>query len=496
MNIQIPSHEEIQKAYAEGEKAIVALFDKISGQLTGLAQQLEKQAQLIQDLQANAAKNSSNSSKPPSSDGYGKKNRTTSQREKGQKNNGGQYGHKGETLNQVENPDDIQVHNKEYCENCTASLAEVEVAKVEERQVFDIPAMRIEVVAHRASTKICPQCQTENKGDFPENVTQPVQYGNGVKTIATYLNAGHFIPVERTAQIFKDLFGQSPSEAFILKAGEKLAQQIEPARIAIKEQLQQAAVLNSDETGLRVKGKLHWLHSASTDKLTDYEVHAKRGKDAMDAAGILENFQGKLVHDHWKAYFNYENCEHIACNAHHLRELDYLEKQYQQKWAGEMATLLVTIKNTIADTPPEQKALSSEQLILFEHQYDSLVKKGLEENPFTAAAQTPEGETKKRGSPKQTPAYNLLARLRDFKSGTLAFMYDFSVPFDNNLAERDIRMVKVKQKVSGGFRTFEGAQQFAFIRGYISTVRKNSVSIFDAIKDAFSGKPFIPSFQS
>ena len=290
------------------------------------------------------------------------------------------------------------------------------------------------------------------------------------------------------------MFGQSPSEAFILNAGKQLEQKIEPARVAIKEQLQQAKILHVDETGLRVEGKLHWLHSASTDKLTDYEVHAKRGKEAMDAAGILENFHGKLVHDHWKVYFSYDGCEHAACNAHHLRELDYLEKQFQQPWAGEMATLLVNIKNTLADLPLEQDSLSPGQLILFEQQYDVLIKKGLEAYPYTEAS-SPEGGKKKRGKPKQTPAYNLLARLRDYKGGTLAFMYDFSVPFDNNLAERDIRMVKVKQKVSGGFRTFAGAQQFASIRGYISTARKNSVSIFIAIKDAFSGNPFIPSIQ-
>ena len=175
------------------------------------------------------------------------------------------------------------------------SLTDVPVSKVEERQVFDIPAMKITVTAHQSTLKVCPECQTENKGDFPENVSQSVQYGDGVKTVATYFTTGHFIPVERTAQIFKDLFGQSPSEAFILNAGKQLEQKVEPARAAIKEQLQQAEILHVDETGLRVVGKLHWLHSASTDKLTDYEVHAKRGREAMDAAGILENFHGKLI---------------------------------------------------------------------------------------------------------------------------------------------------------------------------------------------------------
>ncbi|NOQ35838.1 MAG: transposase, partial [Methylococcaceae bacterium] len=250
------------------------------------------------------------------------------------------------------------------------------------------------------------------------------------------------------------------------------------------------------------EGKLHWLHSASTDKLTDYEVHKKRGQEGIDAAGILEGYEGKLVHDHWKPYFTYDDCEHIACNAHHLRELIYIGKQFRQPWAGEMATLLVEIKGTIDeikdafdDTKADKNHLSEAQLLLFEKHYDALIITGLEENPFVAA-EVVEGKAKKRGKPKQTPAHNLLVRLRDFKTGTLAFMYDFSIPFDNNLAERDVRMVKVKQKVSGGFRTLEGAKEFASIRSYISTARKNSVSIFGAIRDAFSGNPFIPAPQS
>lgn len=493
MSIQIPSHAKIREAFRKGEDAIVALFDEFGEQLIELAQQLQKQSVIIQELQAKAAKNSRNSSKPPSSDGYSKQNRTTSLRPKGQNPNGGQPGHQGETLKLVEDPDKIETHDKVCCEKCQASLEDVEVSSVEERQVFDIPAMKIVITAHQATVKICPECQTENKGEFPEQVAQPVQYGDGVKTVASYFNNEHFVPVARTAQIFKDLYGQAPSEATILKASKQLKQHIQPAREAVKEMLHQEPVLHADETGLRVEGKLHWLHSVSTDKLTDYEVHPKRGKEAMDAAGILEGYEGKLVHDHWKPYFAYEDCEHIACNAHHLRELEYIEKQYQQPWAGEIATLLVEIKNAIDVAKPEQTQLSKKQLLLFEKHYDALIRKGLEQNPFVAA-EVIEGQPKKRGRPKQTPAHNLLVRLRDYKSGTLAFMYDFSVPFDNNLAERDIRMVKVKQKVSGGFRTQEGAKQFASIRSYISTARKNSINIFDAIQDAFSGTPYIPAY--
>ena len=495
MNIQIPSHEKIKEAFRQGEEAVVALFDEFGGQLIDLAQQLQKQSDSIQELQAKLSKNSKNSSKPPSSDGYSKQNRTTSLRKKSKKLKGGQAGHKGETLKQSNHPDEVKTYDKTCCDNCQASLEAVEPSAVEERQVFDIPAMKIVVTAHQATVKICPECQTENKGDFPEKVTRPVQYGDGVKTVATYFNNEHFIPIARTAQIFKDLYGQTLSEATIIGACKQLNQHIEPARKLVKQWLHQASVLHCDETGLRVEGKLHWLHSASTDKLTDYEVHPKRGKEGMDAAGILEGYQGKLVHDHWKTYFAYDECEHIACNAHHLRELIYIEKQYQQPWAGEMATLLVEIKNAIDNIKPEKNHLSKGQLLAFEKRYNRLIIQGLEKNPLVVV-QVIEGQPKKRGKTKQTPAHNLLVRLRDFKTGTLAFMHDFSIPFDNNLAERDIRMVKVKQKVSGGFRTQDGAKEFASIRSYISTARKNSVSIFGALQDAFSGNPFIPSLQS
>jgi len=495
MNLQLPSLDEIQAAFKQGEAEVVALFDKVSLQIVELAEQLAKQAEVIKELQAKAAKNSRNSAKPPSSDGYGKANKTESLRKPGEHSNGGQTGHTGSTLNAVETPDHIETHDPNCCIECHTSLGEVEVERVEERQVYDIPAMKIEVTAHRVIFKKCPGCGTENKGDFPETVTQPVQYGQGVKTWAAYFNNQHFIPVARTAQIFKDLLGHAPSEATLLKANLKLVELIEPARLAVKEQLQQADVLHLDETGLRVKGKLHWLHSASTDKLTDYTVHGKRGKEAMAEAGVLDEFTGKMVHDHWKVYFTYEQSEHALCNAHHLRELNFIEKQYQQPWAADMAALLIEIKDEVEKTAPETDHLSLHACELFEQRYDEIVTQGLNDNPY-AAPENKEGQAKKRGRPKQTPAYNLLIRFRDFKSETLAFMHDFRVPFDNNQAERDIRMVKVKQKVSGGFRTFEGAQQFGAIRGYISTAHKNAINIFDAITSAFSGSPFIPQPQA
>jgi transposase len=486
MNFSIPDEKEIRTAFGEGEEAVVALFGGVIAQVEKLAAQLEKQAGMLKDLQARLSKNSRNSGKPPSSDGYGKENRTTSLRKSGQKSNGGQPGHKGRTLERSENPDHTETHKPDECTECGMSLDDVVAVGEEERQVYDIPAIRIEVTAHRAEIKICPGCGTENRGEFPENVERGVRYGSGVKTWAAYFGNQHHIPLERTAQIFEDLIGHGISEGSLLKASEELSEYVRPSIEATAELLRDAEILKADETGLRVKGKLHWLHVASADLLTHYEVHERRGKGAMDAAGILGEFKGTAVHDHWKSYFGYKNCNHALCNAHHLRELEFIGKQYEQSRAGDMADLLLEIKEEIEKIKPDRNSFKPEEIGEFEHQYDEIVRRGFADNPFTPPKE------KKRGRVKKTPPLNLLTRLRDYRTETLAFMYDFRVPFDNNAAERDVRMMKVKQKVSGCFRTFEGAERFACIRGYISTARKNSRNIFEAIKDAFLGNPFIP----
>jgi transposase len=492
MNIRLPTREEIHIAFAQGEAAVVELILGLGTQFEELAEQLKTQAAALNELQARLEKNSRNSSKPPSSDGYGKPKRTVSLRVPGQKPNGGQLGHEGQTLISSESPDRIELHPVLTCAQCGLSLASVATTADEERQVFDIPAMRIEVTAHRVEIKLCPACGTENRGLFPDGVNSPVQYGNGIKTWATYFQSQHFVPVKRTAQIFEDLLNHRIAEGTLIKAGQELAVEIAPATAAVKEYLRQSAVVNTDESGLRVKGKLHWLHVVATDELTDYSVHAQRGKPAMDDAGILPEFQGRMVHDHWKSYFGYQDCTHALCNAHHLRELKFIETQYGQPWAGQMAELLLEIKKMVATIQATgSETLSLESIALFEKRYDQILDAGYTVNPRPPPR--PKNAPKKKGRLAQPPPLNLLDRLRDFKPQTLAFMTDFRVPFDNNQAERDVRMIKVKQKVSGGFRTLEGANDFARIRGYLSTARKNAVRVFDAIRDAFSGKPFIPS---
>ena len=491
MNFKMPTREEIHIAYQQGEKFVVALFNSIGIQVESLATELEKQAEALDEVRAMLAKNSSNSGKPPSSDGYAKENtqkQTESQRKKGQKPNGGQEGHKGHTLKASDNPDKTDVHTvDDTCKHCGHSLENEVVSDHEERQVFDIPAIRIEITAHKAEIKICPHCGTKNKGDFPENVTQPTQYGSGVKTWASYFSVQHFIPTARTSQIFEDLIDHRISEATVIKSCHQLSEKIAPATKAIKEQLQQSDVVHFDESGLRIKGKLHWLHSASTDRLTHYFVHEKRGQVAMDESGILPNFSGTACHDHWKPYFNYDKVKHSLCNAHHLRELTYLEKQYDQVFAPKMAELLTEINQS--KKVCEKDRFEAKVITTYEKRYDDIVEEGFKANP----KKLPDPNQKpKRGRTKQTPAYNLLRRFRDFKAEVLAFMNDFCIPFTNNQAEQDVRMIKVKQKVSGCFRTTTGADQFIENRSYISTVRKNDENVFDAVQAAFENRPFIP----
>jgi transposase len=367
-------------------------------------------------------------------------------------------------------------------------LADTEATGHEERQGFDIPEMRMVVTAQRAEVKICPHCGGKTTGAFPAGVTQAVQDGPTVKTWAAYFPHQHHIPVERTAQIFAALVHQPVSEATVLQASEDLAQCLDPSTEAVQAMLRNSEVLHVDASGLRVQSKLHWLHVASTDPLTHYAVHTKRGHEGMEAAGILGTFTGTAMYDHWAPYFTYAECRHALCNAHHLRELQFIAQQFAQAWANDMAELLLEIKTAVEDTRAQAASVPPEWLEACDRRYEAIVQEGFEATPLPPPP-APAGTAKKGGRPKQTPPRNLLIRLRDFKAQGLAFMYDFHVPFDNKQAERDVRMVKVKQKVSGCFRTLEGAERFGRIRGYISTARKNAKNVFEAIREAFVGAP-------
>jgi transposase len=455
--------------------------------LQAMQVQVAEQQLLIQALRDQLAKDSHNSSKPPSSDGL-KKPKTRSLRRQGRRRQGGQPGHKGDTLKMVAEPDHTEPHPVVVCPHCQTDLGSIEAIGYEKRQVFDVPPVRLEVTEHQAEIKHCPGCGEQVKGVFPAHITQPTQYGPRLKAQASYLNSYHFIPLARTVELLTAFYGQAPCEAVVIEANRQLVEQSHPSLEKIKQQLVAAEVAHFDESGLRVEGKLHWLHVASTPDLTYYHAHRKRGQVGMAAGGILPAFRGGAVHDHWSPYLQFDTCRHYFCNAHHLRELQFVVEQYQQRWAAAMTHLLLNIKAEVDATPAPTMSLPPDRLAYYETEYDQLVAKGLAVNPASE-----EPPPKKRGRPKQTPPKNLLDRLVNHKAGVLAFMYDFRVPFDNNLAERDVRMIKVKQKVSGTFRTSLGAETFCAIRSYISTVRKQGLNVIDAIYDAFLGQPFIPS---
>jgi transposase len=452
-----------------------------------MGQQMGKMAEEIQSLKDQVAKHSGNSGKPPSSDGLQKKPVPKSLRPKGQRKIGGQAGHAGHTLAMSDHPDHVIHHSVATCPRCAADLTEMAVVGLEKRQVLDVPPLQLEVTEHQAEVKCCPDCGQVVKGQFPPAVTQSVQYGARLKAQAVYLNTYQLLPLARIGELFGDFYHHIPSEAFILSAHSTLESQLEPTLEAIQSGLMRAEVVHCDESGLRVEGHLNWLHVMGTPQLTYYAVHPQRGQVALRDIGLLAAFEGRAMHDGWSAYFKFENCDHALCNAHHVRELTFVADQYQQDWATGMIQLLLDIKAEVAATT-ERMALSPQRIAHYEQGYDDLIQQGLTAN---SPPQTP--FPKKRGRAKQSPPKNLLDRLAQYKTETLAFMHDFRVPFDNNLAERDVRMIKVKQKVSGTFRTRTGAETFCAIRSYISTVRKQGKNVLQALYDAFVGRPFMPA---
>lgn len=453
-----------------------------------LREQIAWLAVQVQDLQARLAKDSHNSSKPPSTDGLGRK--TRSLRRRSGKKPGGQIGHRGDTLHLVATPDAVKQHRPAICTGCKMPLSEeAPVLLRERRQVRELPPVRLQVTEHQALHVRCPACQAVTAGRFPAEVSSRVQYGPRLRALAVYLVEQQLVPYGRVCEVLADLLGAALSVGTLVEWVNRAATALEPVEVAIKAVLCQAPVLHSDETGVRQAGRLAWIHVASTQQLTHYGVHAKRGAEATTAIGILPSFRGVSVHDGWKPYQTQTTCRHALCNIHHLRELTFLEEQYYQTWAKELKDLLREMK---AATEHARAAgalqLSQAERHRFVARYEELLAAGLGANP------PPPRPAHHPGRQKQSPARNLLERLWLGQDAVLAFLDDLAIPFDNNQAERDLRMLKVQQKVSGCFRSERGGTAFARIRGYLSSLSKQGVKRLAALESLFTGQLLYPCF--
>jgi transposase len=444
---------------------------------------------IVLGMQERLSKDSHNSSKPPSQDGLKKIPRTRSLRGVSGKKPGGQKGHEGSRLEPVEDPDHIMRYPVEACQGCGHDLNPQAPDSVERRQVFDLPPLDPVVTEHQGDVKVCPRCGRENRATFPKNVTQVTQYGSGVNALAIYCTQWQLLPLDRTASLFDELFGLPLGTGTLCDMIQRAHVSLEDVEVRIRDQIRRSAIVNFDESGVRCQKKLGWVHSASTPKLTTYHFDSKRGNEAMNTMGILPTFQGRAIHDHLNAYFLYA-CRHGLCNAHHLRELVFIAEQYHEDWAQKMMVCLRGMLGAVEEAKAcGRSALSSEELRLWQKRYDALLKQAQQYHAALPALPAHNG----RGRKKQRPGKNLLDRLDRDQEAVLAFLYDFTVPFTNNLAERDIRMAKLKQKISGCFRSLLGAQAFCRIRGSLSTAHKQGWNIFQALQSAAIGSPWIPS---
>jgi transposase len=468
--------------------------ERIAELETTVEQQREQIAALltrVRELEARLAKDSHNSSQPPSSDGLARKtDRTKSLRRRSGKKPGGQLGHRGETLRLVATPDAVVEHRPPVCGACQSPLpVDAPVVGQERRQVRDLPPLRLHVTEHQALHVRCPACQCVSVGAFPAQVPSRAQYGPRLRALAVYLVEQQLVPYARVRDLLADLFGAALSRGTLVQWVQQAAQALEPVEAATKAALRQAPVLHSDETGVRQAGTLAWAHVASTDRLTHYAVHPRRGSMASEAIGILPTYQGVSVHDGWKPYRANAACRHALCNIHHLRELTFLEEEYQQAWATELKALLREMKAATEQARQQGHChLATAQRDAFVARYHHLLATGLAANP------PPVRQPHQRGRMKQSPIRNLLERLLLDQEAVLAFLDNLTIPFDNNQAERDLRMVRVQQKISGAFRSADGATAFARLRGYLSTLRKQGYRLLAALEALFTGQPLYPSF--
>jgi transposase/uncharacterized coiled-coil protein SlyX len=483
----------LEAAIASPDSDLVATVAVQAAVIAELRAANAEQAQLIAVLQARVAelerrlgKDSSNSSKPPSSDGLRKParpQRRTDERAMGRRP-GKQPGAPGAHLAQVARPDEVVEHAPNWCGGCGADLTGARVVGVEARQVFDLPRLRLGVAEHRAQRRRCA-CGTTTAAAFPDHVRAAACYGPGMRALVCYLCVHQHLPVDRAAQLLADVLGAPLATGTLAAVVGEGARGLGGFVQVVRERLADAPVAHFDETGARVAGKLHWVHSASTARLSLFAVHAKRGKQAMDTAGVLPRFAGVAVHDGWAPYWRYQ-VTHALCGAHLLRELDAISDEPGQGWAAGMAELLIDVK-LVADQARAAGCarVDDDARARLHGRYERLLADGRAANPPPRAA--------RRGRLRRSPAANLLARLDRHRNEVLRSLEDCRVPFDNNQAERDLRMVKLQQKISGCWRTLDGAAAFLTVRSYLATARKHGRNPLAVLRQLFEGHPWLPA---
>jgi transposase len=434
----------------------------------------------VAELEAQVRANSRNSSKPPSSDGLGKPTPKSLRTRSGRKP-GGQPGHDGRTLRQRDDPDDVVRHEPATCRGCGMDSRAGMQISVERRQVFDLPPVAVHVTEHQLVTRRCP-CGTDTTATAPERVTAPVQYGPRILAVIVYLYVGQFLSKKRTAQALADLFGVPISAGTVATATTRAGDDLNEFLDITRQELINSPVVHFDETGLRVDGRLHWLHSASTATFTLLHIHRRRGREAMNDHGVLPTFTGTAVHDAWAPYDSYTAAAHILCNAHLLRELQAVTDTAtpgQWCWAGQVTDSLLTLK-TLAEHA-HAASTTIDPAMVTEHT-----------QRIHAAALIAANDQTHQG-PLANKQRALARRIRDRQHNYLAFTTNPALPWDNNAAEREIRMVKIRQKVSGCLRTLTGAQHFAAIRSYTATTQKHGLNLYDALTQLATGKPWLPA---
>lgn len=461
-----PSKESLLELAKQNPEAIVdlvlQLFDRI--------EELEAKVTSLQQ-------NSRNSSKPPSSDQHNF-NPPAKRKRKGKSKlkPGGQPGHKGNTLKLVDNPDHIVIHELKGTCSCGMDLAEIKPEGYTARQVFDLPAeIKIETTEHRASYGTCQCCGEKVRAQFPDNVNTLAQYGLRARTWTTYLHAYQLMPCERLSECLHDLFEFRPSPGTVSNILESVGGNAANVAEEIKAQIRNADCIHLDETSLNLCGEKYWLYTASTEKQTYLYLHPNRSREALAEFGILEGYEGFAIHDFYSIYLRYDQCSHGLCNAHHLRDLQYIEEELGQAWAGKLSQFLVDAKQLKEKARSKGTGLDPGQLNNLRKKYTRILMDGIKDNP------EPQRIPGQRGKLKRGKALNLLDRLIERDKEVLAFLYH-DVPFDNNQAERDLRMMKTKQKISGCFRSLSHANSFINIRSVIASAKKQAVNVMEIIE--------------